>query len=201
MKYKNKILKHLTIIGAIFAVLFVFNIIRAANNQGERIENVVEMPVAFERQFSRVIQQRRVKPVPVVNFLTPTGDIETLGDYAGQYLLVNFWATWCPPCVLELPSLEKLSNKMDSEALKVMAISIDTMRSQDQIKSFLDNRNIGDFAAYHDHESEIQRNIKMRGIPTTLLLNPNGEVIYVFEGDADWNSAPAIRFFKKLLNS
>ena len=137
--------------------------------------------------------------MPDLSFLAPDGSETTWNDFKDEYLLVNFWASWCAPCVIELPSLDKLQSRFKDDGLKTIAISLDQQRSHDQIKRFAYNRNIGDFVTYFDHNNEIQRKVRMRGIPTTYLLNPEGKILYIFEGDAQWNSPPAIKFFSELL--
>ncbi|MEM7618204.1 MAG: TlpA disulfide reductase family protein [Pseudomonadota bacterium] len=200
MKNKNKVLNILTKLGLIFAIAMVITFIRSANEQGEPIENRVKVPRAFDRQFSNVVTKRRAEPIVDVSFLNPAGETVAFSDFDGEYLLVNFWATWCPPCVLELPSLDALAREMEGKGLEVIAISLDAQRDQQSIRDFLYNRGIGEFAEYHDNQQIIQKNIYMRGIPTSVLLDPQGNILYVFEGDADWSSAPALEFFRKVLN-
>lgn len=200
MKNKNKVLNILTKLGLIFAIAMVITFIRSANEQGKPIENMVKVPRAFDRQFSNVVTKRRAEPIVDVSFLNPAGETVAFSDFKGEYLLVNFWATWCPPCVLELPSLGALAEKMDGKGLEIIAISLDAQRDQQSIRDFLYNRGIGEFAEYHDNQQTIQKNIYMRGIPTSVLLDPQGNILYVFEGDADWSSASALEFFRKLLN-
>ena len=84
--------------------------------------------------------------------------------------------------------------------MAVIAISLDKNMTQEQLKSYLKRRGIGEFAAYMDARDHIQYRIKMRGLPTTYLLNPKGEVMHVFEGDANWFSPHAIDFFESLLS-
>lgn len=168
-------------------------------NRGEIIESQTDVPAEFARQFSRVIKKNRAQQPPSSPFIDPMGNSKDWADLNGQYTLVNFWATWCSPCVVELPSLNRLQKKYENKGLKVIAISIDTMRDHEEIKTFLDYRNIGQFAAYFDKKSNIQRNIKMRGIPTTYLLDPTGNITHIFEGDANWGSPSSYRFFDTLL--
>ena len=120
-------------------------------------------------------------------------------NFEGRYLLANIWATWCTPCVVELPALEKLGHIFANKNFEVIAISVDFNLSSQELRAFLDKRNLGDFAAFVDHKGEIQQNIPMRGIPTTFLLSPKGKLLYVFEGDIHWDSPPSIAFFDKLL--
>ena len=201
MKNKSKVLNFLTALGFIFAIAMVITFIRTANNQGERIENAVEVPRDFVREFSNVVTKRRQEPIVDVNFIDPKGETKTFNDFKGNYILVNFWATWCPPCVLELPSLEKLAKKLEKDGLQVIAISLDTQKDQQGIRDFLLNRGIGDFAQYLDNLQSIQKSIYMRGIPTSVLLDPEGNILYVFEGDAKWDKPSALKFFRNLLNS
>ncbi len=201
MKHKNKILKTLTAIGFIFAIALGITFIKALDNQGPKNENVVEVSRDFKREFSNVITKRRLEPIVDINFAQPDGGATNWDVFKGDYLLVNFWATWCAPCVVELPSLNKLSDLFKGKGLNVIGISLDTMRSHDDVKLFLENRNIDEFAAYFDINQEIQSKIFMRGIPTSILLDRQGNILHIFEGDAQWNAPSAIEFFENLLKT
>lgn len=198
---KQKLMKHLSLLGLAFIVVLSFQAYQSYQNRGELITRQIEVPDNFARQFNRVIKKNRAEILPSTPFMTPNGQKLDWSDLTGQYTLVNFWATWCPPCVIELPSLDKLQKRYEGKGLEVIAISLDTMQGHDQIQKFLKNRNIGDFAAYFDVDRIIQKEIYMRGLPTTYLLDNKGQLIYVFEGDADWVSSGAIQFFDDLLES
>lgn len=197
---KSKLTSWLQRMGIIFLIALPIGLIQMLNNRGAEIERRIDVPDDFARQFSRVITKNRVHPMPEVVFSTPEGKDTTWTDFDGQYLLVNFWATWCAPCVVELPSLEKLGKRFTDQGLSVIAVSIDTMRPQDDIKQFLDNRNISEFAAYLDTNKQVQRTLSLRGIPSTYLLSPKGNILYIFEGDIDWMRPESVDFFSRLLN-
>ncbi len=165
------------------------------------IVHTVEIPERFAGQFSHVTVKNRAVPMHEVSFRDLNGKETSWDAFDGEYLLVNFWATWCAPCVVELPSLDKLRQRFEGKGLNIIAVSLDQNRDQDDIKKFLENRGIGDFAAYWDEFSQIQRSIRLRGIPTSFLLNPKGQILYIFEGDATWNAPDAITFFETLLNT
>lgn len=163
------------------------------------LKDQIAVPKEFSSQFNRIIIKKTAQSMPNASFLSPDGHQITWSDFKGKHLLVNFWATWCAPCVVELPSLNELQSRFKDHGLETIAISLDQQRSHDQVKRFAYNRNISDFVTYYDHNNEVQRKVRMRGIPTTYLLNPQGKILYIFEGDAQWNSPPAINFFTTLL--
>jgi len=171
------------------------------NDRGEVIVNKVDVPQGFEQQFGRVRVANRAETLPDISFLDPSGAERFWQDYEGQHLLVNFWATWCAPCVIELPSLNKLREKFEDNGLDVIAISLDKQRSHDDIREFLKYRNMDDFAAHLDHSGMMERQLRLRGIPTSYLLDPSGNILTIFEGDADWNSPSAIQYFNAILST
>lgn len=198
---KQKLLSLLMILGLIFGVALIFSYMRALDNRGEPITHSVEVPDTFVAEFSRVITKNRFEEMPQADFIDFEGDRIGWENFDGNYALINFWATWCGPCVVELPSLERLQKRFADQGLKVVAVSIDTHRDHEQIKSYLKNRYIGSFAAYLDDQQNVQKTIPMRGIPTTYLLGPKGNILHIFEGDANWSDPIAIEFFDKLLKS
>ena len=196
---KRNLFSILSFLGLFFIIYSVMNISKDMTSGDEVIENYIEVPSGFKRQFSRVTTKRRYKDLPVATFLSPEGKRYNWQTVSGDYKLINFWASWCAPCVLELPSLEKLAKRYKGKGLDVIPISIDTRYSHEQIKRFLDNRGISDFAAYYDDSGEIQQAIRIAGLPTSYLLDPKGRITHIFEGDANWVSTPSIQFFDQVL--
>lgn len=197
---KQKLFSVLSILGALFMVALIIGYFISLNNRGEIIANKVQVSSDFADQFSNVTVANRASALPDISFLDPGGQERFWQDFRGKYLLVNFWATWCAPCVTELPSLEKLRGRFADNGLEVIAVSLDKQRPHDEIKGFLSYRSIGDFAAYFDHSGMMERQLALRGIPTSYLLDPEGNVLTIFEGDADWNSPPAIAYFDAILS-
>jgi len=197
---KQRLFSILSKLGAIFMVALVIGYMTSLNNRGEVIATQVEVPKSFSDQFGRVKKLNRAETPPDISFLGPNAKERFWQDFEGEYVLVNFWATWCAPCVVELPSLEKLHDKYEDNSLKVIAISLDKQRTHDQIREFLKFRGIGDFAAYHDHSGMMERQLRLRGIPTSYLLDPKGNILTIFEGDAEWHSEPALQYFDAVLS-
>ncbi len=196
---KQKFMTALSFLGFIFIVALAIGFFYTKQGRIELLKHQIDVPEDLQRQFGRVITKTIAEKPISTKFLTPQGDNVTWDNFKGKYLLVNFWATWCGPCVVELPSLDKLQSRFKNSDLGVIAVSLDQQRNHEYIKKFTYNRNIGEFAAYFDKYNEIKRNIRMRGIPTTYLLNPNGKILYIFEGDAEWDSPSSIEFFNTLL--
>ncbi|MEM6811895.1 MAG: TlpA disulfide reductase family protein [Pseudomonadota bacterium] len=197
---KQKLMSRLTVLGFGFMIAVAVSYFINAP-ESTSVTKQVEMPRAFERQFSNVVTKRRAEDIVQTVFADPEKTPVSWNNFNGEYLLVNFWATWCGPCVVELPSIERLANEFEGKGMKVIAVSVDFQRSHDEVKEFLLNRGIGEFAAYFDQNKDIQNKIAMRGIPTTFLLSPEGKLLYIFEGDAKWHSPPAIQFFNNLLTA
>lgn len=135
---------------------------------------------------------------PDIPYKGQAGRMFNIKDIKGP-ALINFWAMWCAPCVEELPSLEGLNKKFPQ--LEVIAISLDRTDDISSINTFLDQRGIGDFAAHQGNMTEISAAFRLRGIPTTVLIDPQGKVRYVFTGDADWMSEEIISFFSHVLQT
>jgi peroxiredoxin len=133
------------------------------------------------------------------HFYNPKGQKVTIGNYNGQYVLMNLWATWCPGCVKELPSLQNLGLYLQREKYPVtlIGLSLDREKTPVELAEFLARYDIAPFALYHDTDKSISKAYPVRGMPTTLLINPKGYVIYEFMGEADWMEPDLVKFLKE----
>ncbi len=134
-------------------------------------------------------------PVPDTPFIGPRGETIKLADYAGRMVLLNFWATWCAPCIRELPSLEALSQSIDDDRFTVQLVSID--RGGEAIYGpFLKKLGITGITSASDPKGALLRKLKAPGIPITLLISPDGLIVGRLIGDAEWNSPAAESLIK-----
>lgn len=152
----------------------------------------------FAQEFSVVRGASENMTLPNVDLLDPDGKSFRIDSFKGKLTLVNFWATWCAPCVVELPSLQKLAEHYKNQ-MNVVAVSLDPMKKHSDILAFLENRKISTFAGYFDDKGALGAELGLRGIPTSFLLGKNGQILYRFEGDADWASPAAQKFFDSIL--
>lgn len=138
------------------------------------------------------------KPAPKAEFLGPDGEVLHFEDFKGQALLVNLWATWCAPCVKELPSLDALEKQRGGEGFKVIAISLDK-EGLSVIDPFFETNEITSLKAYADPKSKIKREFGAPGLPTTYLINRNGQVVAWFVGPTEWDDPKALASVDRLL--
>ncbi|MBK1697083.1 TlpA family protein disulfide reductase [Rhodovibrio salinarum] len=131
------------------------------------------------------------RPAPEVTFKTRDGETVRLADFKGQVVLLNFWATWCAPCVEEMPTLDGLQHALGGEAFQVLAVSQER-GGLSTVEPFLrEELNLRDLDIYLDSDGALAQAFGLRGLPTTYLLNARGQVVGGLEGAADWNSDAA----------
>jgi thiol-disulfide isomerase/thioredoxin len=133
---------------------------------------------------------------PTTNF-SDGSKLITLDSYRGRNVILNVWATWCGPCVKEMPSLDRLSTKMAKENLVVIAVSQDN-GGKTQVKPFLDKLKIEHVTVLYDHGQKAMRDFGIRGLPTTFLISPEGRIVARLEGDAEWDNHKIIKQIKEL---
>lgn len=111
--------------------------------------------------------------------------IKNVTDYQGQVVLLNFWATWCPPCKAEMPSMEKLYNKLKDQGFTILAVSLD--KSGDLVKNFQNQYNYS-FPIFFDQGNRAAKRFQIRSIPTSYILDKNGIVRETIKGSIDWST-------------
>lgn len=116
----------------------------------------------------------------------------TLDQFKGKVVLVNLWATWCAPCIKELPSLARLQKKLPADKFQVVALSIDTL-SAAQLRKFLDAKGAKNLEVFHDKDRQAPLYWKYAGIPTSFLLDRNGFIVKQYNGGYEWDTAPLLK--------
>ncbi|MEO8547060.1 MAG: TlpA disulfide reductase family protein [Sphingomicrobium sp.] len=131
------------------------------------------------------------KAAPDVTFQDPDGGDIRLADFKGVPVLVNLWASWCGPCVKELPTLEKLSDShLQDGQLGVIAVSQD-MAPHSSVTAFLAEHKIDGLGAYQDPKMALSGALGVEVLPTSILYDNQGREIWRYVGDLDWTSAEA----------
>ena len=132
-------------------------------------------------------------PVPLLSppFTDGAGRKLLLADFAGRVVLLNIWATWCPPCREEMPALDALQRALGGPDFAVVPISIDN-EGIDAPRKFYNEIGIRDLGLYWGKDVRVQLAFAAFGLPTTLLINRNGQEIARIYGPAKWDKPAAI---------
>jgi len=120
-----------------------------------------------------------------------------LSELKGKVVLVNFWATWCPPCKEEIPSMVKLNKAMEGKPFQMLAISIDEGGKADVESYFKSSGNT--LPAYLDSDGAISKVYGVTGVPETFVVDKSGKVQKKIVGGLDWNSAEVLSYLNELL--
>lgn len=144
------------------------------------------------------------KPLQVadLSFRDAAGHERKLADWKDRVVLLNLWATWCVPCRKEMPALDALQAKLGGPKFEVVAINIDT-RDPDKPKAWLKDVGVNKLTYYADPSAKAFQDLKAAGrafgMPTTMLVGPDGCEIGTIAGPADWASEDAIKLVKAAL--
>jgi len=132
-----------------------------------------------------------------VNFklLDMDGKTHQLSDYKGQPIIINFWATWCPPCREELPSMNRAWAKVKSQGIAMIAINVG--EDEDTIFTFTGDYPI-DFTILLDQSGEIINQWPIKGLPTTFVIDPQGRIVYRAIGGREWDSEELLNIVRAL---
>jgi len=136
---------------------------------------------------------------PAVAFVDDKGGRHLLADFRGHFVLLNLWATWCAPCVRELPALARLAKKNPSARLTVLAVAIPP---GDLVKAaqFLAAHGAGSLQAYFDADRSFLRSFHVYGLPVTVLIDPEGHEIGRAVGPQAWDSKETVDYLKRIAN-
>jgi thiol-disulfide isomerase/thioredoxin len=139
-----------------------------------------------------------------ISFGDGNGKKYTIADWNGRVVLLNLWATWCPPCRHEMPYLEDLEARLGGENFQVVTVSID-LKSTVKPKAFFAEIGLETLQFYWDGTAKIFNDLKRHnlafGMPTTVLIDKNGMALGVLNGPAVWNGPEAIALINGALTA
>jgi len=138
-------------------------------------------------------------PVPASTVPLPllSGETSSIPDYDGRVVLLNFWATWCAPCVREMPSLDRLQAALGEEGLTVLAVSFDR-KGAEVVQPFMEKLGLKDLQIVLDPKGNVMRQFMVGGLPTTYLIDREGRMVGGIEGPVEWDGPEAqelIRYY------
>ena len=137
-------------------------------------------------------------PAPTISLVDLAGNTVSLSEFAGRLVLINLWATWCEPCLREMPSLERMQSRL-GDKITVVAISEDRGGSK-TVEPFINKLGLKSFKTYLDPKSDAGRAFKVAGLPTSFLIDRKGRVLGRVEGAAEWDSPKLLGVLKSFLD-
>ena len=182
--------KYVLLFGVIFigAILFFF-------------EHFTEAPISIaDVKTEEKFDQKK----STVGYLAPDfslrnlkGNYQSLDSFSGQVVVLNFWATWCVPCRVEMPSFEKLYRRYRSEGVTVLAVTLDK-NSEQNIKSFVEEYELS-FPVLLDEEGKVERLYPSMTIPFTYVIDRDGRIVARVDGAKNWESNETFEAIEYLL--
>jgi thiol-disulfide isomerase/thioredoxin len=136
--------------------------------------------------------------LPGFDFVTEAGEKRTLADYAGRGIVLNFWATWCGPCVKEMPALDQLARAVADDHIAVLPLSSDRAGAA-AVEAFYKEQGIRSLPVLLDPEGAAARAVGARGIPTTVILDGEGRERQRVEGAVDWSKPDVMAALRKAI--
>jgi len=134
---------------------------------------------------------------PDIVFVAADGTQHHVAEFLGRGMVINLWATWCAPCVAEMPSLAALSKTLAPDDIAVLPLSSDH-GGADAVRAFFQQHSIAGLPVLLDPHGAAAHACHARGIPTSLVIDTKGRERARLEGSADWSTAPAARLVRKL---
>jgi thiol-disulfide isomerase/thioredoxin len=162
---------------------------------GTRGPAVHDTPPAVLDKF--VLAQERL-PVPEIQFKDEVGTIKTLDAFRGQVVLLNLWATWCTPCIAELPDLAKAKEALEDDGVTVLPIDVMERLDAPKIREFLNEKNAGPLPVHIDEAYSVIRGLEANAMPLTVLIDKEGREIGRAAGAQPWDDPEVLAYLRFL---
>ncbi|TMV88112.1 TlpA family protein disulfide reductase [Thioclava sp. BHET1] len=176
-----------------------FLVLYTALALGANVAQAADLDALKQGEMASLVTYSKPLPVPPFTFTDDKGGKHSLEDYKGKVVLVNFWATWCPPCREEMPDLNALEKKLGGDKFAVVTIATGGSNSPAKVDKFFDSEKIDALPRYYDPASFAARAMGVLGLPVSVLIDENGHEIGRMIGGAVWSSPDAIHLFKTLI--
>jgi len=142
---------------------------------------------------------RTGEPAPSFELATLGGGSVSLADLRGKVVYVNFWATWCAPCVDEAPSLQRLYDALAPEGFEILALSIDDPKTMEAVRAFRERFEL-EFPILLDPDKNVYSQYGATGVPETYLIDAEGRLAEAYIGPRDWSDPRYARAVRRLLD-
>jgi thiol-disulfide isomerase/thioredoxin len=171
-------------------------ILLVAPGTGTPVESGSDMP--DRAKLGEFVPSSQPFPAPAFSLADSAGHTVELSDLRGKLVLVNLWATWCEPCLREMPSLERLQSRL-GERIAVLAVSEDRGGNK-AVEPFIAKLELKSVKIYIDPKSEVGHALGVRGLPTSFVIDRDGKVVGRVEGAAEWDSSKILGVLEPFLS-
>lgn len=188
-----KIIRVLCLVfGAVWCLSSVANAMESGNGQA--------LETRFSAQFSAFYPYADRRGMMPLHFAGPDGKTQTLADYKGKLILLHFWATWCAPCVKELPKLQALQQERAGERFVILPLALDYNMPHAQVGTFMKKHKAEKLSVFLVPQGDKSWDtLSGFSLPTSFLIGTDGRVLYKMVGDADWTAKESLAFIDNLL--
>ncbi len=148
-------------------------------------------------------------PAPHFEFVDLAGESVGLDDFEDKVVLLNVWATWCPPCIYEMPSMQRLYEMLEGEPFEIVAVSVDGRRAGESgplgrlagdPQAFADSLGLT-FTILHDPEGRIMRSYRTVGVPESFLIGRDGRIYRKVSGATEWDHPSYVQYIQRLIRN
>ena len=139
------------------------------------------------------------RPAPIEPFYDAAGNEISLQGFGDKVVLLNLWATWCAPCIKELPSLDRLQAQLGGDRFQVVAVSVDR-RGVEAVRPFFEKLGIGHLAIYVEPKDRLAQAIGLQVLPSTILIGPHGLMAGKLIGAAEWDAPEALALVRHYID-
>ncbi len=163
---------------------------------------LVTAAMALCLQMSTAVDARELKPFkgdpqpPALVLEDLAGQSHRLANYRGRVVLINFWTTWCPPCIEEIPALQRLKQRMRNRPFKILAVNV---REPRELSTGFLRRFSADFTVLLDPEGTTVRSWKLYVFPASFLIDPKGQIRFAYHGALEWDEGEALETIERLM--
>ena len=172
---------------------FFFNIVPSISQTGA---SSITIQLSDILSPNNIIQHDNPGKIPSIIFEDFSGNKFNLKDYSGKLVIVNFWATWCKPCKEEMPSLDRLSQNENFENLVIFPVNMENI-NYEKTKKFFSNLKIKKLEIFFDPNLNFVKEFKLRGVPTTVLINKKGEEFARIIGEINFQDEKFVKWLSK----
>ena len=179
--------------------IFIFIIFVSLSNNSYSNEHKSSINEYLKNELEDFELSKEKKNISNLVFNNYKEEKVSFSEFKGKVLLVNFWATWCAPCIKEMPSLDRLKYKV-GDNFDVIAISVDR-DGINKVKDFFDNNNIKNLEKFFDIKNSLAKEMNLFGVPTSFFIDKNGNIIGNYQGDMEWDNETVVKFVNFLIKN